>query len=64
MARKVISDKLMILWSERKKMAEFWEKVMSGKNQASQKRREVKIDTLLLDNDEKNVIVNKVLSYF
>ena len=45
-------------------MAEFWEKVMSGKNQVSQKRREVEIDTLLLDNDEKNVIVNKVLSYF
>ena len=45
-------------------MAELWEKVMSGKNQASQKRREVEIDTLLLDNDEENVIVNKVLSYF
>ena len=45
-------------------MAEFLEKVMSGKNQASQKRKEVEIDALLLDNDEKNVIVNKVLSYF
>ena len=69
MARKDISNKVMIFESDRKKQqnsAVWWKKVMSGKNSGvtTQGRKEVEVDTVLLGSDKNNAIVNKVLSYF
>ena len=68
MARKDISNKLMILGSDRKKRwnSVIWQKkVMSEKKRVTKKgRREVDVGTLLLGNDKNNVIVDKKLSYF
>ena len=69
MARKDISNKVMIFESDRKKQqnsAVWWKKVMSGKNSGvtTQGRKEVEVDTVLLGSDKSNAIVNKVLSYF
>ena len=69
MARKDISNKVMIFESDRKKQqnsAVWWKKVMSGKNSGvtTQGRKEVEVDTVLLGSDKSNGIVNKVLSYF
>ena len=63
MARKDISNKLMIFVSDRKETAEkgyVWKE--SGV--ATQGRREVEVGTLLLGHDKSNVITEKVLSYF
>ena len=56
-SRKNISNKLMILRSDRKK---WQKKVMSEKNQRvmTQGRREVEVGTLLLGNDKNNVIAD------
>ena len=65
-----MSNKLMIFRSNRKnwRNAVVWQKkVMLEKNQGLRQeggRREVEVGTLLLSNDENNVIAENVLSYF
>ena len=68
MARKDVSNKLMIFESGRKKQGNSaiqQKKAMFEKNQGviTQGRKEVEVDTLLLGNDKNNVIVNKVFIY-
>ena len=60
MARKDISNKLMIFESGRKSWQSSAEKVMSKKNQGLQHRGG---KTLLPSNDKNNVIVKYLLSY-
>ena len=55
----------MIFESDRKKQrnsAVWWEKVELGVT--AHGRREVEVGTLLLGNDNENVIAEKLLSYF
>ena len=66
LARKDISKKLVTFGSDRKKMAEFRcsaEKGHALKESGVTTQREVEVGILLLVND-KNVTVDKVLSYF
>ena len=68
MARKDISNKVMIFESDRKKQqnsAVWWKKVMSGKNSGVTTREEGGGSRhCFVRCDKSNAIVNKVLSYF
>ena len=61
MARKDISNKLMIFGSEKQKQQNS---AVRQKKVMILGRREVEVGTLLLGNDKNNVIADKVLSYF
>ena len=62
MARKDISNKLMIFGSDKNYGGVWLKKVMSEKNQGftTQERKEVEVGTLLLGNDKNNVIADQV----
>ena len=61
MARKDISNKLMIFGSDKQKQQNS---AVRQKKVMILGRREVEVGTLLLGNDKNNVIADKVLSYF
>ena len=61
LARKDISNKLMIFGSEKQKQQNS---AVRQKKVMILGRREVEVGTLLLGNDKNNVIADKVLSYF